>query len=282
LAARPGLSRRALLGALGGAALVAGCSENSPGTSAATHRPAAGSTKVTYGIEHPDQYGVLGLPSIHQVGTAILVHGGYWSAQYGLDLMEPMAAALQKLGFATWNIEYRRIGSGGGFPATFADVAAAYDKVAELDVLGGQPVVALGHSAGGHLAVWAASRTPTTPGGTATITPTTTVSLSGVLDLSAAATEDLGGGATQALMGGGPDEVTYPQADPSQMVPAKGRIVAVHAKDDEIVPADQSTTYVRLDHAAGGDAQLVTVPGGHFDLIDPTSASWKQIVTLVR
>jgi fermentation-respiration switch protein FrsA (DUF1100 family) len=72
---------------------------------------------------------------------------------------------------------------------------------------------------------------------------------------------------------------SYPRADPCQLVPARGRVIAVHAKNDAIVPRSQSSTYVRLDRAAGGRAELVTVPGGHFDLIDPHSAAWKQIVT---
>jgi fermentation-respiration switch protein FrsA (DUF1100 family) len=74
---------------------------------------------------------------------------------------------------------------------------------------------------------------------------------------------------------------TYARADPTQLVPAHGQVFAVHAKDDQIVPRNQSADYVRADRAAGGKAEFVSVPGGHFDLIDPTSAAWKKILTLL-
>jgi acetyl esterase/lipase len=235
--------------------------------------------RIAYGHEHPDQFGVLGMPRGTARALVVLLHGGYWSAEYGAGLMDPMATDLQRHGLATWNVEYRRVGDGGGWPATLTDVALALDHTAALPGVGTLPVIVVGHSAGGQLAVWAASRTRRTTGGTPRPHAVATYSLSGVLDLGTAAAEDLGGGATQALLGGTPAEVParYADADPIRLVPARSEVVAVHAAADEIVPRSQSTAYVAADRRAGGTADLVLVPGGHFDLIDPSSAAWAAI-----
>jgi acetyl esterase/lipase len=243
---------------------------------------AAGSTekKIFYAEDHRDQYGVLGLPSGTPRGTIVLLHGGFWLDQYGADLMEPIATDLRQRGWATWNVEYRRVGSGGGYPRTFLDVATAIDRVPLLGIGGSGPVVTLGHSAGGHLAVWAASRTPATPGAAPRVRPGRTLSLSGVLDLTTAYTDDLDSGAVSGLMGTDPGSgsAAYAVADPTRLVPAHGPVAAIHAEQDEIVPVTQSRNYVAADTRAGGAAQLVLVPGGHFDLIDPASAAWSRIV----
>ena len=238
---------------------------------------------VRYG-PHPDQYAVLRTPSGTARGLVVLLHGGYWSASYGLDLMEPLAADLVGRGHATWNVEYRRIGSGGGFPATFTDVATAIDRVAGLGLDPALPVTVLGHSAGGHLAAWAASRNDRTPGGPPRVTATATIALSGVLCLATADRERLGGGAAAALMGGHAADTssTYDLADPVRLVPARGRLGVVHARDDQVVPRDQSTAYVSADGAAGGSARLAIAPGDHFSLIDPASTAWEQTRSLIE
>ncbi|MET3961968.1 acetyl esterase/lipase [Marmoricola sp. OAE513] len=281
MAQLPPLTRRGLLGLSGLAAVLSACGSGPEKTGPPTTK-GRGRTKIVYGSDHPDQYGVLRVPDRKPLGLAVLVHGGFWLDQYKAGLMDPMADALHDLGYATWNVEYRRVGTGGGFPATFDDIAAAFDKVAELDLPEGLDVFSIGHSAGGHLAVWAASRTDSTPGGAPSVTPTTTISLSGVLDLTSAGHQGIGNGAPQGLMNGDPDQeaAAYALGDPAALVPAKGRIVAVAAKDDDIVPPDQSSTYVKLDSGAGGDGALVSVPGGHFDLIDPSSDAWAQIAQL--
>lgn len=269
---RADLSRRGLLGAVGAVAFSAACGA-----------PERTDGRVRYGTEHPDQYGVLGLPSGAPRGLAILVHGGFWLAQYKADLMNAMAADLRGRGYATWNVEYRRVGDGGGYPATFTDIAAAFDKVGDLGLPDGLPAFSVGHSAGGQLAVWAASRTARTPGGVPRFTPDTTISLSGVLDLTSAAQEYLGNGAAEGLMGASPTvaPAEYRLADPSELVPAQGTVIAVHAEDDQVVPTVQSSTYVQLAKAAGGRAEYFSVPGGHFELIDPATAAWKQIGELL-
>jgi acetyl esterase/lipase len=213
----------------------------------------------------------------------VLLHGGFWSADYSADLMDPAAADLRGHGIATWNVEYRRLGTGGGWPTTFTDVARAVDHVATLGLPAHLPVVLVGHSAGGQLAAWAASRDADAPGGAPAVRPVATVSLSGVLDLGAAQVQGLGGGAVGALMGATADDEPwrYDAADPIRRVPAHGSVIALHALDDQLVPVDQSRRYVAAALAAGGTAQLVTVPGDHFALIDPSTPAWRQIRTAI-
>jgi acetyl esterase/lipase len=261
--------------------VLAACGRSGPG-STATPRSPGRTRRVSYG-DHPDQYGVLAVPHGGTGSLVVLLHGGFWSDAYGLDLMDPLARDLGGHGHATWNVEYRRIGSGGGFPATFTDVAAAIDRIPDLGLDPGVRVTVVGHSAGGQLAVWAASRHDRTPGGPPRVTPASTISLSGVLCLATAGLEGLGGGAATALMGrpftGGAS--SYDLADPVRLVPARGTLEVVHARDDQVVPRSQSTDYLAADATAGGTARLVTVPGDHFALIDPTSSAWRTTRHLI-
>ena len=123
--------------------------------------------------DDPSQYGEL----YGEGPVAVLIHGGFWKAQYGLDLEVALAQDLAGRGWAAWNIEYRRLGNGGGVPETLDDVAAAIDALADIDGVDLSRVVAIGHSAGGHLAAWSATReNPRVP-------LTGVVSQAGVLDL---------------------------------------------------------------------------------------------------
>lgn len=279
---RSRLTRRGLLGAAGGAAgalALAACSdERPPGkpSDAALAKAGYTETKIPYAGDNINQFGYFAAPEGTARRLVVLIHGGYWQDQYRQDLMTPLAADLVSAGCATWNIEYRRVGSGGDFPATFEDVATAIEHTAKLPGMKGVPLTVVGHSAGGQLAAWAASRTNSTPGGAPRVVAEQTVSLSGVLDLTTAANDGLGGNAAQSLMGGGPSDkrAEYALADPSLLLPARGQLLAVHAQDDGIVPPSQSRSYVAADLTAGGKAELLMVPGDHFDLIAPTSEAW--------
>src|SRR5579859_5548688 len=137
---------------------------------------------------HPAQFGELWLPGGPPLGAVVIIHGGFWRARYDLSLGRPLAADLTARGYATWNLEYRRVAAGGGWPATFGDVAAGIDLLATLPVDTSR-VVAVGHSAGGHLATWAAGRAKLPPGmpgapgtaGRAFVAVTGVVSQAGVL-----------------------------------------------------------------------------------------------------
>lgn len=280
------MNRRAFLAAAGAVAL-AGCSSTSRAGRRSSSPGRSGENgpvqpkRSTYG---PDgsQFGELYRPATaRRAGTVVIVHGGFWRAQYGLTLGAPLAADLAARGYTCWNLEYRRVGDGGGWPATLADVAAGIDHLAQLDVDTAK-VVAIGHSAGGQLAAWAAGRAtlaPGTPGASPKVPVTAVVSQAGVLDLATAARTGVGDTAVPDLLGGTPSAVParYRAADPIVQVPLRGPVLCVHARADQNVPYAQSTAYVAAATAAGGAAILHETAGDHFTLIDPTSAAWRTV-----
>lgn len=224
--------------------------------------------------------------------VVVLVHGGFWRSEYDLSLMDDLAAAVVATGWAAWNIEYRRVGEeGGGWPGTFVDVAVAIDHLARL-ADDGEPVdlarVAIaGHSAGGHLAAWAGARPglpPDAPGASPMVNPVALVSQAGVLDLDRAAEEGVGGSAVPDLMGGGPSDhgARYRLASPQARLPMGVPIRCVHDRQDELVPFDQSATYVDAAVDAGDDAVLAPFDGDHFAVLDPTDVSWTDTIAWLR
>lgn len=252
--------------------------------------------RLSYG-PHPDQWGDLYLPASGPPprGTVVLIHGGYWRDTYTADLGTPMAVDLVQHGFAVWNLEYRRVGSNGGpgaggWPATFEDVAAGIDHLANAAGpcnLSLEKVAALGHSAGGHLAVWAAGRhtlPPHAPGAGPRVRLAGVVSQAGLLDFAAAQRLGLSDDAAGNLMGGQPDELhqQFALADPVSAVPIGTPVWAVHSKTDADVPYDLSVRYVEAAKAAGDQAELHEVTGGHFAVINPTHSAYKACRDLLN
>jgi acetyl esterase/lipase len=226
--------------------------------------------------EDAAQFGELSRPDGRSLGTVVVIHGGFWRARWDLSLGRPLAADLVARGYTVWNLEYRRVGNGGGWPATFDDVAAGVDLLAELDV-DTSAVLAIGHSAGGHLATWAAGRRgPRVP-------VTAVISQAGVLDLVRCADERIGGSAAADLMGGMPADLPeqYRQADPMSAVPLAAPVLCVHSRADANVPFELSADYVAAATAAGGRADLVEVAGDHFAVIDPASPAWTVAVDVL-
>jgi acetyl esterase/lipase len=235
-----------------------------------------------YGLD-PSQFADLRVPARRRHGTVVLIHGGFWGPRFGNDILDNVAADLAGRGWVTWNVEYRRLGLGGGYPATLQDAAAAIDYLATLAGVDTGRVVTVGHSAGGHLATWAAGRAklpPGAPGGGPVIEITGVISLAGVLDLGAAARQQLGNGAAFELMGGGPDEFPdrYAVADPLAQVPISAAVRCVHARADDRVPFEESANYVTAARAAGQDARLLEVDGDHFSVADPSAPTWPTVI----
>jgi acetyl esterase/lipase len=225
-------------------------------------------------------------PGPHPV--MILIHGGSWTARYGRIVMRGVAGDLVKRGWAVWNIEYRRVGNGGGWPATFADVAAAIDYLAGVAApLDLERVSVLGHSAGGHLALWAAGRELLPAGAPGRIDGAPRVPLERVI--AQAAVCDLAdayrrwhGGAVQALMSAAPDDAPerYASADPMQLLPPGMPVLLVHGTLDETVSVKLSRGYERAARAAGGAVELVEIAGAagrHRAHIDPRGEAWAVV-----
>ena len=207
--------------------------------------------------------------------TVVLVHGGYWRSSYDLSLQDAVAADLAARGSLVWNVDYRP--SDQPWPATLTDAAAASDHLATgrfADRVDPARVSVVGHSAGGHLALWLASRDrlPAGAPGSPRTGPAVAavVAQAPVAALAEGARLGLGGGAVLALLGGGPEEVPerYAVADPLALLPTGITTTCVHAAGDDLVPISQSETYVA---AAGPVARLVRVPGAHFEHLDPAS-----------
>lgn len=245
----------------------------------------------------PPGFGDLRLPSgagPHPV--VILIHGGYWRAAYGLDLMHDLGDDLTRRGFASWNIEYRRVGEpGGGWPGTMQDVARATDflrTLAPTHRLDLARVVPIGHSAGGHLALWLAARRRLPvgalgPDDTANLTGPTAlplagaISQAGVTDLTEGWRRNLSNGAVATLLGGSPAAVPdrYTTADPARVLPLGIPQTLIHGTLDDIVPPEISRLYTAAAQRAGDDVRLREIPGAdHFDMIDSTTAAWAAVV----
>jgi acetyl esterase/lipase len=219
----------------------------------------------------------------------ILIHGGSWRKRYGRIVMRALAGDLVRRGWAVWNIEYRRIGNGGGWPATFEDVAAAVDHLAGVRApIDLTRVSMLGHSAGGHLALWAAGRRKLAPGapgaidGEPRVRLRQVISQAGVCDLEGAY-RDWHGGAVRALMGGAPGELPerYDAANPLAKVPLEVPVLLVHGVLDETVSVRLSRDYAAAAFAAGGDVELVEIAGQagrHRAHIDPRGQAWAAVI----
>ncbi len=207
--------------------------------------------------------------------VAVVLHGGFWKSQYGRKQTHPLCADLAARGWAAWNVEYRRLGrlSGGGYPRTLDDVAAAVDHLAEVPAhaegaLDLGRVVAIGHSAGGHLATWLATRAAPR------VAVTAVVAQAGVVDLRLASELALSDGVAHRFLGGTPAAVPdrYAAASPAERLPLGVPALLSHGDRDDIVPPVMSERFAEAARAAGDDCTLHVAPDedhfGHIELSD--------------
>lgn len=229
----------------------------------ATRVPAAtaGPRLVRYG-GHEDQVADLWLPPGEPLAVVVSLHGGYFRPEYRRDLNAPLSRELCRRGLAVCNVEYRRIGTGGGLEETTADVWAALDAMAGVVGERGRRVAVLGHSAGGFLACLAAPHRCVD----------LVVSMGGIGDLRAAALGGWDGGAVARWLGARPEEDPdrYDVADLRRRWPTGTRLLLVHGSRDGTVPVTQSRALAAALGAAGHDVELLElVDEGHFAFLDP-------------
>lgn len=250
--------------------------------------PPPATQRIRYG-DDPNQFADLWLPAgAGPHPTVVVVHGGYWRARYDLTYFGHCCADLASHGIAAWNIEYRRVGNpGGAWPGTFQDVGRAADHlraIAPTFNLDLGRVATLGHSAGGHLALWLAARhriPATSPLASATPLPIhTAVSLAGVSDLRMSWELGSSNWAAGELLGATPAEhpERYDQGSPYELLPLGVRQYLVHGRADPDVPFAMSERYLARCQASGDAAELVDLgDSGHFELVDPRTAQWARV-----
>lgn len=246
---------------------------------------------VSYGPDAEHEADLL-LPADQPRGVAVLLHGGFWRARFKRSLMAAIAIDLAARGWASWNVEYRRVGNGGGGDRTLADIGRAIDALVALGEPGATPVdpgatlrkpgatlgearaptdmILIGHSAGGQLALCAAGRPAVGA----------VVSLAGVCDMVSAAKQAIGDNAVVEFLGATPreDPALYERTDPIQQLPTHKPVLLVHGDADDRVPVGLSRDYFAAAAAAGDGCELLELAGvDHFAVIDPRTATWAEI-----
>lgn len=276
--------------------MVGGCkTQIMPYSALANLQADAKGMTVSYGSDSL-QYGILRVPEGEGPFPVVaIIHGGCWLSAYNLSLMEAMATDLTNRGYATWNLEYRRVGNaGGGWPGTFLDIADGLDFLRMLSEdypLDLDQVVIAGHSAGGHLALWAGSRT-TIPAKSPIyrsnpIVPAGVVSLAGIVDLeNYLVREGSGCGTTVSrLIGGFPEDMPerYRQTSPIYLPVTGVARTLITGKKDPIVSVSHVSRYVDAHPEAGEMIVNKKIGGiGHFEVIAPGSAAWPHIIESIE
>jgi acetyl esterase/lipase len=230
-------------------------------------------TRIPYG-EDANQFADLRLP--RQSGphpVVIFIHGGFWRAMYDLNHAGHLCAAVTEAGFATWSLEYRRVGQpGGGWPGTMEDVrsgALHLQRIARAHGLDLTHIVIVGHSAGGQLALWLAAQ--------GILPAVRVVALAAVSDLRRAAQLQLGGGIVEQYLAASPDRAPqrYRSSSPMQLLPIAVPQRMIHGESDQVVPFEMSRDFTQ----ASKNSKLIAVANaGHFDLIDPRSSVWPTVL----
>ena len=249
--------------------------------------------RIPYGLG-PMSFGELWLPAgAGPYPVVLMAHGGCWRSNVArLSIMNYAADDLRRHGYAVWNVEYRGVDRpGGGWPGTFADVAAGADELRALArayPLRIDHVVALGHSAGGHLALWLAAR-PRLPQQSALargdpLPIAGVLSLGGLPDLEAEharGPEGCGADSIEALTGR-PDRArpdVYAETSPARLGAGRDREVLINGAEDPIAPPADGRAYAAKMRALGARIESVVIPAsGHVELIAPGSAAWSAVL----
>ncbi|MEW5684343.1 MAG: alpha/beta hydrolase [Pseudomonadota bacterium] len=243
--------------------------------------------RVAYG-DAPAQVVELFLPKGGKAPypVVVMLHGGCYLAEYqGLTQTSGIAADLAARGYAVWNVEYRKLGeAGAGFPGTYLDVAAAVDRLRTeapkygLDL---NRVVGVGHSAGGHLALWAASRAKLPKDSqlwrSDPLKIRAVVSLGGIGDLRPHAGVFAGACGPSIAQVAPPS--TYPETSPAELLPTGVAVTMIHGEFDHVMPPDTGEAYAGKVRGAGDAGRAIEIKGvGHFDPVMPTTDAWKSVV----
>ncbi|MGH9320660.1 MAG: alpha/beta hydrolase family protein [Vicinamibacteria bacterium] len=249
--------------------------------------------RIAYG-EDALQFGDLRVPATEGPhAVAVVLHGGCWRSRYDIGHIGSFSDAVTRSGIATWSLEYRRVGNpGGGWPGTFLDVARGLDHLRRLAAsypLDLARVIAVGHSAGGHLALWLAARAKLPSespvrGGADPLPLKGVVSLAGVDDLRRALREGICDDMAAQLMGGGPEELAarYAEASPVELLPMGVPQRLVNGTFDPIVPVAFGRDFEEQSREAGDDVELTVIEdAGHFEIIAPGTKAFAVVLEAI-
>ncbi|WP_228000152.1 alpha/beta hydrolase [Nocardia australiensis] len=235
---------------------------------------------LRYGYQE-QQLADVWLPEQTPSAVVLFLHGGFWRGAYDRHHTEPLAAALAQEGYAVANVEYRR---GGEYPETFDDIARAMDSLPRLvsegcGITTTTPIISAGHSAGGHLALWASARhrlPDTSPWYRADPALAGVLSLAGVGSIADALSNRIGGDAAAELLGAHPYTT---EIDPAALGSTYIPTALVHGHQDDDVPFAYSEAHRNLLDHGGTNVHLWSIPAaGHFELIDPHTDAWRTVV----
>lgn len=269
---------------------LAGCNASGGGGAVVVNPPSSSTATIAYGAG-PQQFGELRLPAGNgPFPLAVVIHGGCWQRSIAnYQFMSAFSQALTNAGWATWNIEYRGADDvGGGWPNTFLDVAAAVDYTRTLannypiDIA---RVSIIGHSAGGHLALWAGSRA-NLPSSSLLfnanpLMPAQVIGLAAITDLNGYRTE---GGSCASAISKLTGETTsslerLAETSPLAMLPLTVATTLITADGDTIVPIAQANRYL---NAAGVVLQRRAISGNHFTLIETSGVPLETVLQVLR
>lgn len=251
----------------------------------------AGDFRYAYGA-HPLQFAELSLPQSpppHPI--IVLIHGGCYRELYDLRPLSSIVTDLVGRGYAVWNIEYRRHGCGGSFPRMFLDAAAAVDflrQIAAEHELDLDRVISVGHSAGGHLALWLAGRLRIPADNPlyseCPIPIHAVLALAPLTDIASGWRRGACGEALLDVMGGSPAEAAanYRAGSPAQLLPLGARqMILVGEHDSDILQEARQYSQAAAQH--GDQAQLLVLPAaGHFELVAVRSAAWRMVCAALQ
>lgn len=229
---------------------------------------------IQYGPEQ-SQFGELYMPKGNPLGVICLLHGGFWTMPYGLDQFNDVAQALAAMGYCVWNIEYRRIGEPNyAWPQTLDDAKDAVNKLIDIGkayAIDVKDVVVVGHSAGGHLAIWLNTQD-------LKISIKRYVGLAPILDLETAHYAHSGNGAVEKLIQGRPDEFPgrYLNSSPGKLTRRNNYELIIHGEKDEYIPLQWSRLYYESVKKFTSNTHLIELDDcGHMDFIDPDSHAFE-------
>ena len=248
---------------------------------------------IAYG-DDPNQVADLWVPTGKgPFPVVVMIHGGCWQASItNHSYMNYAAEDLRRRGIAVWNIEYRAVDqAGGGYPGTFRDVGAAIDRLeleAPHDAITMKRVVVLGHSAGGHLALWAAARYKLPAQSSlhwAAPQPISgVVDIAGIPNLKTDTGTACGAEVLRKLTGSPshnrPD--VYADTSPAALLPLGPPQVVIHGAQDTTVPPAVGQAYVAAARAAGDQVDFRSPPGGHVEEVTPGQPAWGEAVAAVQ